>query len=106
RPVPEFSLRARPPAGTAGRIDKTRDPDILASYLEDAAHFSGGHARELVTPRSEAEVAEAIRTARTVLPIGAQSSLTGGATPMGETIVSTRRLAGIEMIGVQRVRVG
>jgi len=104
--VPEFSLRARPPAGTAGPIEKTRDPDILSSYLEDAAHFSGGHARELVTPRSEADLAEVVRTARTVLPIGAQSSLTGGATPMGETIVSTRRLTGIEMIGADRVRVG
>jgi D-lactate dehydrogenase (cytochrome) len=104
--VPEFSLRARPPAGIAGRIEHTRDPDILASYLEDAAHFSGGHARELVTPRSEAELVEVVRTARTVLPIGAQSSLTGGATPMGETIVSTRRLTGIEMMGADRVRVG
>ena len=104
--MPEFSLRARPPAGTAGPIEKTRDPDILSSYLEDAAHFSGGHARELVTPRSEADLAEVVRTARTVLPIGAQSSLTGGATPMGETIVSTRRLTGIEMIGADRVRVG
>jgi len=104
--VPEFSLRARPPAGIAGRIEQTRDPDILASYLEDAAHFSGGHARELVTPRSEAELVEVVRTARTVLPIGAQSSLTGGATPMGETIVSTRRLTGIEMMGADRVRVG
>ena len=104
--MPEFSLRARPPAGIAGRIEQTRDPDILASYLEDAAHFSGGHARELVTPRSEAELVEVVRTARTVLPIGAQSSLTGGATPMGETIVSTRRLTGIEMMGADRVRVG
>ena len=104
--MPDFSLRARPPAGTAGPIEKTRDPDILSSYLEDAAHFSGGHARELVTPRSEADLAEVVRTARTVLPIGAQSSLTGGATPMGETIVSTRRLTGIEMIGADRVRVG
>ena len=104
--MPEFSLRARPPAGTAGRIERTRDPDILSSYLEDAAHFSGGNARELVTPRSEAELAEVVRTARTVLPIGSQSSLTGGATPMGETIVSTRRLSGIEMIGADRVRAG
>ena len=83
------SLRARQPAGAAGRAEPTRDPDILASYLEDAAHFSGGHASGLVAPANEAELAEVLRASRTVLPIGAQSSLTGGATPMGETMLST-----------------
>jgi D-lactate dehydrogenase (cytochrome) len=104
--VPDFSLRARPPAGPIGNAGPTHDPDVLASFLEDAAHFSGGHARELVAPASEAELARALRSSRTVLPIGAQSSLTGGATPMGETIVSTRRLTGIEFLGADRVRVG
>jgi D-lactate dehydrogenase (cytochrome) len=104
--VTKPSLRARRPAGSAGRSQPTHDPDILASYLEDAAHFSGGHSRELVSPASEAELAEVLRTSRTVLPVGAQSSLTGGATPMGETILSTRRLSGIELLGADRVRVG
>jgi D-lactate dehydrogenase (cytochrome) len=104
--VPDPSLRARRPGGGAGRCEPTHDPDLLASYLEDAAHFSGGHARELASPASEAELAEVLRTSRTVLPVGAQSSLTGGATPMGETIVSTRRLTGIDFIGPDRVRVG
>jgi len=104
--VPDFSLRARPPAGPLGNAGLTHDPDVLASFLEDAAHFSGGHARELVAPANEAELARALRSSRTVLPIGAQSSLTGGATPMGETIVSTRRLTGIEFLGADRVRVG
>ena len=102
----DFLLRARPPAGTIGSTSRTRDPDILASFLEDAAHFSGGHARDLVAPANEAELAEVVRAARTVLPIGAQSSLTGGATPMGETLVSTRRLSAIEFLGADRVRVG
>jgi D-lactate dehydrogenase (cytochrome) len=79
---------------------------VLASYLEDAAHFSGGHAPELVAPANEAELGEVLRTSRTVLPIGAQSSLTGGATPMGETIVTTRRLGGIDLVGANRVGVG
>src|SRR5262245_59189749 len=104
--MPDFSLRARAPRGAAARGERTRDPDLLASYLEDAAHFSGGHAREMATPATEAEVAELLRTATSVLPIGAQSSLTGGATPMGETIVSTRRLTGIEFLDADRVRVG
>lgn len=82
-----------------------RDPDIIAARLEDAAHFPGGHATELVTPVSEAQIASVLRNASAVLPVGAQSSLTGGATPMGETILSTARLKGIEIIGNDRVRV-
>lgn len=64
-----------------------------SAYLEDAAHFPGGHASGVVFPRSTQEVADALRTADAVLAIGAQSSLTGGATPMGELILSTSGLA-------------
>jgi len=66
-------------------------PD-LTPYLEDAAHYPGGHAAGIVFPRSLEEVVAAVRSARAVLPIGAQSSLTGGATPMGELILSTSRM--------------
>ena len=45
------------------------------------------------TPASEAEVAALHAVAPpSVLPIGAQSSLTGGATPRGEVLLSTARL--------------
>jgi D-lactate dehydrogenase (cytochrome) len=81
-----------------------RDPDVLAGFLEDAAHFPGGHADGITAPTSEAEVADAIRAARTVLPIGAQSSLTGGATPVGETLLSTARMNRIIAIGDDWVR--
>ena len=104
--MPDFSLRARPPVGAVGSAGRTRDPDVLASFLEDAAHFSGGHSRELAAPANEAELAQTLRSSQTALPVGAQSSLTGGATPMGETIVSTRRLTSIEFLGADRVRVG
>ena len=60
--MPDFSLRARPPAGPLGNAGLTHDPDVLASFLEDAAHFSGGHARELVAPATEAELARALRS--------------------------------------------
>src|SRR5262245_5627109 len=97
------SIRARPPGGdpTPPRIE--HDPEILASRFEDAAHFPGGHATELATPVSEAQVAHLLKHSRALLPIGAQSSLTGGATPMGERLVSTARLNRIESIGVDRV---
>jgi D-lactate dehydrogenase (cytochrome) len=103
--VPSFALKARPPAGEQGPAPIERDPDVIAARLEDAAHFPGGHATALVSPISEAQVARVLRECRTVLPIGAQSSLTGGATPMGETLLSTARLNAIESIGVDRVRV-
>ncbi len=59
----------------------------------------------LIVASSEADVAAAVRCACSILPIGAQSSLTGGATPMGEIVVSTSRLNRIEQIGADRVRV-
>ena len=62
------------------------------TFLEDAAHYPGGHASGVVFPRSAAEVAGILTGAAAVLPIGAQSSLTGGATPMGELIVATSKM--------------
>jgi D-lactate dehydrogenase (cytochrome) len=82
-----------------------RDPDLIAGFLEDAAHFPGGHADGVIVAASEADVAAALRSARAILPIGAQSSLTGGATPMGETLLTTSRLNRIEAIGDDWVRV-
>ena len=101
------AIRARPPHGDARvppRIE--RDRDVLASFVEDAAHYPGGHAAGLATPASEAEVAALLRSATgSVLPIGAQSSLTGGATPTGDVVLSTARLNQILAIGTDTVRV-
>jgi D-lactate dehydrogenase (cytochrome) len=82
-----------------------RDPAILASFLEDAAHFPGGHAAAIAYPTSDADVADLLRSATAVLPIGAQSSLTGGATPMGDVLLSTSRLNRVLDIGSDTVRV-
>jgi D-lactate dehydrogenase (cytochrome) len=73
--------------------DDRRPP--TADFLVDAAHFPGGHAAGVVFPRSTGDVVEAIAQHETLLPIGAQSSLTGGATPMGETIVATSKMTRI-----------
>ena len=99
------TIRARPAAGDPAPPRVERDPDVLASRLEDAAHFPGGHATALATPVSEAQVARLLKDSGSVLPIGAQSSLTGGATPMGELLLSTAKLNQIESIGDDRVRV-
>src|SRR5690242_12120747 len=93
--MPSSSIRARAAKGTvkanAGNHVQ-RDPDVLAGFLEDAAHFPGGYADGLVAATCEADVANLLRGPLPVLAIGAQSSLTGGATPMGEVLLTTSRL--------------
>lgn len=101
-----WSIRARKAEGDRKSLSVTRDPDILASHLEDAAHFPGGHAAGLIVATSEADVALALRTFPAVLAIGAQSSLTGGATPRGEVLLSTSKLNRIVEIAADSVRVG
>ena len=76
-----------------------------ARYLSDAAHFPGGHATDVAVPRNTDEVPAIVRSASTVLPIGAQSSLTGGATPMGETVLSTEKLTRIVDVGPSHITV-
>jgi D-lactate dehydrogenase (cytochrome) len=83
-----------------------RDPDVIRGFLDDAAHVPGGHAAGVVFPRNEAEVAAFLGRAHRVLPVGAQSSLTGGATPRGEIVLSTRALTSIESAGGDLLRVG
>ncbi|MBZ5555969.1 MAG: FAD-binding oxidoreductase [Acidobacteriia bacterium] len=104
--MPGYSIRARPARGAAASPPAGSDPDVLAAFLEDAAHFPGGHAAGVVFPTTEAGVARAVREASTVLPIGAQSSLTGGATPMGEIVLSTRQLNRRIDVADDSVRVG
>jgi D-lactate dehydrogenase (cytochrome) len=78
----------------------------VSSFLSDAAHVPGGYASGVAFPRTEAEVAAIVRDADRVLPVGAQSSLTGGATPRGEVVLSTRMLTSIGEPADGRVRVG
>lgn len=93
-----------PPAADAPPIE--RRADLLQSFLSDAAHVPGGFAAGIAFPKSAGEVAALVTSARRVLPIGAQSSLTGGATPRGEVVISTRALTGVTRLPSQMVRVG
>src|SRR5262249_46480867 len=63
------------------------------------------HAMAIVTPASETDIADVLHRSARVLPIGAQSSLTGGATPMGDVLLSTSRLKTVGPIEVDRARV-
>jgi D-lactate dehydrogenase (cytochrome) len=89
-----------------------RAPDLLtgerlAGRLFDAAHTPGGHSPVLARPTNEAELAWVLRHAPQALPIGAQTSLTGGATPFGAWLLSSEHFSDIELLASRaRVRVG
>ena len=104
--MPTHRVQARSPRGPATQLEHTTDPARLAAHLEDAAHVPGGHADALVVPRSEHEVAACLAGATRVLAIGAQSSLTGGATPRGGVLLSTANLRTLEASGSGYVRAG
>ena len=82
------------------------DSDLLRSFLSDAAHVPGGVATGVVFPTDVDEIAAVIAKSARVLPVGAQSSLTGGATPRGDVVLSTRRLTRIDAPRDGAVRVG
>jgi D-lactate dehydrogenase (cytochrome) len=102
--VRRWAIEAREPRGGPGEARVVRDPDIVGTVLEDAAHVPGGHAAGVATPASEADIAAVLAVSEAVLAIGAQSSLTGGATPRGEVVLSTARLNRILDIGRDSVR--
>jgi D-lactate dehydrogenase (cytochrome) len=98
-------IEARTPtSGPAPDIE--HDETLVSSFLSDAAHVPGGFASGVVFPTSESEVAAIVAASARVLPIGAQSSLTGGATPRGELLLSTRALTSMDMPDGDHVHVG
>jgi len=62
----------------------------FGDFSRTPRHYPGGHAQGVWFPTNEAEVAAVLRRALRVPVIGAQSSLTGGATPFGDVLLSTR----------------
>jgi D-lactate dehydrogenase (cytochrome) len=108
-----FTVRARR-LQEAPAADPIRDLDVLTAYLEDSSGNPPGTATGLLRPASELEAASFLRatTGRgvPVLPQAARSSLTGGAVPHGEVIVSVERMTEVGPILASgcraRVRVG
>lgn len=92
-------IRCIPLPDPGGDVAVERGSDAVGGFLEDAAHHPGGHAAGVAHPATEAEVGALLRSGQPVLPVGAQSSLTGGATPLGEIVVTTRRLNRIVTAG-------
>jgi D-lactate dehydrogenase (cytochrome) len=100
------TIRAREPRNGPVLPPIDRTTDAVSAHLEDAAHFPGGRADGIARPRTEGEVAGLLMAATRVLPIGAQSSVTGGATPEGGLLLSTERLTAIQESGQQHFRAG
>ncbi|HEX6214039.1 MAG TPA: FAD-binding oxidoreductase [Vicinamibacterales bacterium] len=94
---------ARPPARIS--ISVSEDADIAARFLEDAAHYPGGSADGVFRPRNIDELSSCLRIPQRTLVVGAQSSLTGGATPAGDVVIATELLNNIRVEG-DRVHVG
>ena len=97
---------ARAPLGTVSPDLFDRSPDAIAAHLEDAAHYPGGQAEAVARPRSEVDVAAVLTEGQPVLAVGAQSSLTGGATPAGAIVLSSVRRTAIDTPEQGHVRVG
>ena len=89
------SIAARAPHGALSPDLFDRSSEAIAAHLEDAAHYPGGYADAVARPRTEADVAAVLAEGRPVLAVGAQSSLTGGATPTGAIVLSSARLTAI-----------
>src|SRR5262245_46828526 len=102
-PTPVMPARA-PRLDIPAAVVLDRTPEAVDAHLEDAAHFPGGHADSVARPRNEAEVSGLVQMASRILPIGAQSSVTGGATPDGGVILATNRLTGIQESGQSEIR--
>jgi D-lactate dehydrogenase (cytochrome) len=99
-------IRARRPHGTAGAMRRLREREALEPYLHDASHYPGGTSSEICFPRTEADVAALLAEAAHVLVVGAQSSLTGGGTPFGDTLISTAGMDQVLEWSPDGVRVG
>ncbi|MDP8218802.1 MAG: FAD-binding oxidoreductase, partial [Candidatus Theseobacter exili] len=97
-----MNIRTQIPNKESEKLQIITDPDILAGYLEDSARTPGGWAKGLVRPDTEAQISAFLRNSlkqnHTVLPVGAQTSLTAGGTPFGDWILSTEKMNTIKKI--------
>lgn len=76
-----------------------RDPAVVDAYLEDASAAPRGSSPGLLRPENEREAAAFLRATSgrgvPVLPQAGRSSLTGGAVPRGEWILSVEKMTAI-----------
>ncbi len=87
------------PKGRPAPLELRTDPDELETIAQDAAALQGTGAAGLLIPTTEGQLARWLRDHPDdmVLAQGALTSLTGGATPSGDVVVSMRRLTSLEV---------
>lgn len=92
-------LPAAPRDDDARELEVQTDPDELEGIRRDAAALEGRGARGLLRPRSEGSLARWLRAHEDtpLLVQGALTSLTGGATPDGDVVVSTARMSHLQV---------
>ena len=81
------------------------DPDVLEAFSEDAAHFPDGRPLAVAAPTNEAEIVRVLQTRVPSWRSAHSRRLTGGATPMGDVVLSTSRMNRILEVRDDRVRV-
>lgn len=80
--------------------------DDTGAYIQDAARTPDGHTTAVAQPSHEGHISWLMEQPHSYLVIGAQSSLTGGATPFGEQVILTDRFQAFEAIDERFFRVG
>jgi D-lactate dehydrogenase (cytochrome) len=85
------------PSGVPAPLELRTDPDELGAIAQDAAALQGTGAAGLLVPTTEGQLARWLRDHPddAVLAQGALTSLTGGATPSGDIVVSMRRMTSL-----------
>ena len=80
----------------------TQDADIIAPHLVEWRDKYRGHTPLMLTPRSTAEVAMAVKICAAhnikIVPQGGNTGLVGGQTPLGEVLLSTKKLNKIRKV--------
>lgn len=95
----QWSLNLEEPAPWEGPLPETiREEDRLEAVSRDAGAMRGA-AVGLVEPRSEAQLCAWLRAHPSVpvIPQGALTSLTGGATPSGDVVLSLARMKALSI---------
>ena len=84
---------------TLGEGGWTEDPAEIAPWLTEWRNRWHGHSPLMLTPRSTAQVAAAIRVCAehriAIVPQGGDTGLVGGQIPFGEVLLSTRKLRAV-----------
>ena len=98
-------IKTRAPRGIVpDTLEIITDRDQLEAVEHDAANYPGGKALALAKPQNEAEVSAILQRYTRILPIGAQSSVTGGASPNSEVVLSLARQDRILESGSEYIR--